>query len=308
MLKSKAVILAKVETTYGTDATPAAGTNAILCEVPEFEVLGRKLDRANVKTYFGTLPPVNLGEGLKVSFTTELKGHGGAVDSPPEIGVLFRGCAFTETISAGTSVAYDPNSSEDGESLTLYFYQHDILHKLLGARGTFSVEMKAGDYAKIKWEFTGLYAGPADDSIPTGTFNSTKPPRFVSASFAIDSYAAVIENLKVDVNNEIAKRVSANHATGISEYLIRERAVSGECDPEAVTLATKDFWTMWSSSTPVALTATVGTASKNKCVISAPAVVPDIPKYGDREGILTYALPLIFTPSSGDDEIQFLFN
>lgn len=307
MLRTKAVVLAKVEASYGQDAAPTPGANAILTDLPEFEVLGRKLERNNTRSYFGHLPPVNVGEGLKIRFKAELKGSG-AVDTPPEIGALLRACNFTETITPSTGpVDYDPNSSTSGESASIYFYQDGILHKLLGCRGTFGFELKAGEYGAVPFELTGIYAGPADDTAPSGTYNQTVPPKFLSANFTIDSYSGVIESLKAEMNNEIAKRVSANAATGILEYMIRQRKVSGECDPEAVTLATKDFWQMWEDSSAVALSATVGATAGNKCVITAPKVVLDVPKYGDREGILTYSLPLVFTPDTGDDEIKFSF-
>lgn len=311
MLKTRALILAKIETSYGVDPTPTPSANAILCEAPEFETIGKKLDRANVKSYFGTLPHVALGEGLKISFSTELKGVGSTPSTPPEIGVLFRACNFTQTVDAtvgAENVKYDPNSSESGESITIYFYQHNILHKLLGCRGTVSLELKTNEYGKLKWEFQGLYAGPADATIGTGTFNATKPPIFRQASFAIDAYSAVIESLKIDVKNEIARRPSANALTGVLEYFIKERAVTGETDPEMVALATKDFWSMWSNGSLSALSATVGNTAGNRCVITAPNVQLDTPKYGDREGILTQALPLIFTPNVGNDEVQFKFN
>ncbi len=312
MLRNRAVILANVEVTYGVDIVPTPAANAILCELPEFSVIGSRLERPNIQSYMGKLSPLNIGEGLKIKFVTELKGHGSVVDTPPEIGVLFRGCNFTETITPTTGpVDYDPNSAagipDSSESLSIYFYQDGILHKLLGSRGTFSVALKAGEYGKITWEFTGIYAGPADDTLPTGTFNTTLPPRFVSASFAIDSYAAVIESLNIDIANRIVKRPSANAATGILEWLISDREPKGDCDPEVVALATKDFWDMWNQSSQVALAATVGAVSMNRCVITGPKIVLDVPTYGDRENFLTHGLPMSLHPSSGNDEIKFSF-
>ena len=312
MLKTRALILAKIETGYGTDPTPTAAANAILCESPEFEVIGAKLDRKNVKSYFGTLPSVNVGTGLKATFTTELKGSG-AAGTVPEIGVLLRACNFAETISAGVSVTYAPHSkalstdSPAPESITIYFYQHNVLHHMHGCKGTFGIEAKATEYAKIKWEFTGIYEGPVDGAIAAGTFNATLPPVFKAASFALDTYVAIIENLKIDVKNEIAKRVSANAATGILEYFIKERAVAGEIDPEMVPIATKDFWLLWSGSSRVAMTAAIGATAGNICTITAPKVELDIPKYGAREDILTFNPPLIFTPNAGNDEISIAF-
>lgn len=310
MQKDRQLILAKVATTYGTDPTPVPGTDAILAEGVEISVIGRRVERGAYPGFMGKQAPINIGEAVKVKFTTEIKGKGGAADVPPEIGVLFKGCNYTETINTAVSVVYTLNSNISGNtSIALYAYQHDLLHKILGARGTFQVAMKSAEYGKITWEFTGIYAGPADQTIPTGTFATTLPPRFLSANFTLDAYAATIDALSFDIANQIVKRVDANSATGIKEWLIVNREPKGNVDPEMVSIATKDLWTLWSASTQAAIQATVGSAVGNKCVINAPKAVLDVPSYGDRENWLTLNCPFSLHPTSvGNDELEFTFS
>ncbi len=309
MLKNKAVILAKIETTYGVDPTPTAALNTILCGDLDFEVLDSKVERNNIKPNFGAQRFVAIGEGQKLSFSVELKGSG-AAGTPPEIGPLLRACNFTQTISAGISVTYAPNSSTSGESVALYYYQDGILHKIGGARGTFSIaDAKVNQYARIKFEFTGIYAGPAAAGLVTQVPNATVPPLFRGASFALDTYAAVIDGISIDVKNDIVKRVDVNSATGILEWFIKERTVTAKITPEMVLPATKDFWGMWAGGSAYAMTCTIGSVAGNRCVVTAPAAQIDKPKYGDRENILTAELPLVLTPTAtGNDEIVFLFN
>lgn len=315
MNKNKAVVLAKIEGGgYGVDATPTGAANAILCEAPEIEVLDKALERNNVKSTFGAKEKLNIGEGLKLSFTTELRGSGATPPStPPEIGVLFRAAGFTETIVATVGsecVKYTPHSNTDsGESASMYFYMDGLLHKLLGSRGTGpDLELKVNEYGKAKWEFTGLYAGIADAALVSPTFNATKPPVLRAAQFAIDGYAAVIETLKISCKGEIARRPDANAAGGILSWFIKERQITGEIDPEMVLKATKDFWGLWENSSQAAFTATIGSSAGNRCVITAAATEFDKPKYGDRENRLTLGMPLRFIPLSGNPEIEFKFN
>lgn len=317
MLKTKALILAKIEVTYGVDAAPVAATNAILCEDPDITPISRGVERNNVKPNFGAKSKLIIGEGLKLSFTTELRGPGGVapITTAPDIGPLFRGCCMTQTIVNTTGqecVKYTPHSDGiGGESLTLWFYLDGNLHKAVGCRGAFSLKATVNEYAKLAWEFTGLYAGPVTaGALPTPTFTAVQPPVFKSALFTIDTYAAIIESLSIDVQNTIAKRPDANAATGILGWIITERAVTGEIDPEVAAIATKDFWAMWAASSSVAMTATIGQTAGNRCVIACPAVqIDEGLKYGDREGILTYGLPLIIKPTTaGNDEIEFKFN
>lgn len=315
MLTTKALILAKVETTYGDDALPTAALNAILCADPEYGVLDAKVERNNIKPNFGAKRFVAIGEGQTLSFTCELKGNGttGAGITAPEIGTLLRGCNFTQAIVTTTGqekVTYTPNSNQSGESLTLYYYLDGLVHKLCGCRGSVSIDdAKVNQYVKVKFDFTGIYQGVAADTLPSPTFNATVPPIFRGASFAIDSYAAIVDGIAIEIKNDVVKRVDVNEATGIKEYLIKERIVTGKIAAEMVTPATKDFWGMWSGGSAYAMTCTVGSTAGNRCIITAPAAQIDKPTYGDRENILTADLPLVLCPTSaGNDELIFTFN
>jgi hypothetical protein len=106
------------------------------------------------------------------------------------------------------------------------------------------------EYGKKTFELTGIYAGPVDSPIVFPTTNATKPPQFVSANFSIDSFAAVIDNLKLNQANQISMRTSPNAATGILEYFIKDRLPAGDIDPEAVPMGVGGIKTM--ASTPVA--------------------------------------------------------
>ncbi len=306
-LASKGVVLAKVEATYGTDPVPVPATDAIRVEEPKVEPAWKKLARNYMQPYKGARRQIVIGESVKVSFKTEVKGSGTA-GTAPEIGVLFRGCGFTETIVAVTSVTYDPNSLIDSaESITIYAYKDGIVRKIVGCRGTFSFECKAQEYGYISWEFEGIYAGPADEANPSPTWNATLPPRFVSASFTYAAIAAIIESLKVNAGNEIAKRLNANAATGLSQIFIKERKVTANIDPEVVALATKNWETALTAATEAALSAALGTTGGNILTITAAKVVIDDLKDADRENIWTYDMPLICLPNSGNDEVKFAF-
>ncbi|HBO70370.1 MAG TPA: hypothetical protein DD658_09715 [Deltaproteobacteria bacterium] len=342
----------------------------------------KKMDRLNVKAFLGNRPSINLGEALKITFSTEIKGSGDTTpDTPPEIGVLFVGCGMLETIdkasgavsmtfaasgktctaagadfvAAGfaigdivttdavlnpgpftvTNVAatvltfsetvedegpvtktatalkvlYTPQDLLDGPSITIYFYQHDILHVMTGCRGTWSIDGTAGEYGKIKWEFTGLYAGPTDATAPTdSTFNATLPPPLKSGAFLLGAYAGTIGTFKMVYGNEIAKRPDANAATGFLAQFIKDRKVTAEIDPEAPALSTFDPVTLLTAGTEQTMGITFGTSAGNRMKLHCPKVVLDSAKYADREGILTYSLPLLVCPSAGADDVTLTFN
>lgn len=242
-LKSKGVLLAKIQASVSVDPVPTPELNAIMVEDPVIESVIKKMVRNAAQPYMGKRLQVNIGESLKITFKTELKGSGTA-GTAPETGVFFRSCNFTETVTPVTSVEYTPNSLVDSaEMCTIYFYLDGILHKALNCRGTFTVDAKAGEYGYISWEFMGIYAGPTRVTNPAPTLSAVFPPRLISASFAIDGVAAVIASIGITQGNEQAKRPDANAATGINQFIIKDRAMSGKIDPEihalvAATLST----------------------------------------------------------------------
>src|SRR3990172_5411212 len=100
MFKNRALILAKTEISSGVDPIPTTALNAILTDLPEVNVVMKKLDRFNVKAFFGNRPAISSGEAIKISFSTEVKGSGDVTpDTPPDIGVLFVGCGMLETVT-----------------------------------------------------------------------------------------------------------------------------------------------------------------------------------------------------------------
>jgi len=221
-----------------------------------------------------------------------------------------------QTVADGTvtwtckkpKVDYDPHSDfATAESGSFYYYFDGKLRKALGCRANPKVDMKAGEYVKIAWTLTGIYAGTVDEALVDPTYNQTIPPRLISSSFSIDSYAAVVENISIDGGNKVVPRSSVNAATGISEYFIADREVVGSIDPEDVLNSEKNFESMWSASSRVAFSATVGASAGNKCVITGPKVALKGLDEGERNGLRTKNIDLVFTPDSGNDEIKFSF-
>lgn len=384
MFKSFNLVWAKKESSYGVDPTPTYSSNGILTGPVDIEPTYRKLDRLNVKQYLGTRPVINIGETVKVSFETEVKGSGDgtAPFTAPEIGVLFEGCNMTlttnkvtssisqtfaasgDTITRGagsyitdgfrvgdiittnasTNVGpftvtdvqalvltvsnalsdetatcvvtankhvYTPDDDIDGSSITLYVQQHDHKYVVSGARGTWSLEGKAGEYPKIKWEFTGLYADPTDNTMPTNTvYNSTTPPTVKSATFALSSFdtEAIVENFKLTYGNEIAKRSSVNASTGYLAHFVKDRKVMATIDPEATALSVFNPLAAMQANTEYTMQIVLGQSAGNRVGIYAPKVVFESAKYAEREGILTWDGSLSVCPSAGEDDVSVEFN
>lgn len=315
-LESRAVIFAKVEPTYGTDAAPVAATDAILSSKPTVELITEDVAREVVLPFFGSLAAIPVATGIKLGFDVEVRGSGVAT-TPPRLGALLRACGFTQTI--GSDVKYDPHSSQDGEGVTIYFYQDGVLYKALGCIGN-SVKFatKANSIGKYSFEFTGLFGGNAtfatSVAFPSPTFGDiAAPPLLRSGVFSFGTLTAgnaVVDAIEISRTNTVVKRTDANATYGVKRYSLTGYEVSGSFDPEQIALGTWNPWGIYETPTLGALSVTLGTAVGNRLVVAMPNCQIDAPKPGAREGILTYTIAFKSraTLTTGNNEVQFMFN
>lgn len=304
LLARKKILLAKVESTYGTDPTPAGASDAI--QTSELSItplagptVSRNLDRATL----GNDLQIQVGTYVELSFKVEVAG-GGAVDTAPAYSVLMQGAAFSETVNASTSVEFDPVSASI-DSLTMYFHHDGQLHKLTGARGTFSISLDAGIIPTYNFSFTGLYNAPSSTADAVPDFSSFQTPVPVNntnmTTFSLHSQSLTMVNCSIDIANEVVYR----NVVGNESVEIIDRAVSGSVTFEAPAISTKDWFTTAVNSTTGALSIVHGTSAGNIVTISAPNVQIVSPTYGESDGISVITANLSFVPSStGNDEVQ----
>lgn len=305
-LVRRRVLLAKVESTYNTDAVPTEADNAILIEDLNWSPEGlRMVDRPAIRSSLGALQQVYGGSLLNVSFTAEVKGSG-AAGTPPELGALFLGCAMAETIVASTSVTYKP-ASDSQSSLTFYIYEDGTLIKLTGCRGTCEMIGEVGARMMASFTFTGHFDGPADVAIASPTYDSTVPPILINGNFTIGGFGAIIQaaNINLGLTVEVPPNLSATD--GYGEVLVTSRDVNGSINPEQTLVAAKDFMAEFKAGTTGAFNiGPIGSAG-NQLQVTMPAVYYRNLSPSARQGVQVYDLPFGAAESSGDDEVSLIF-
>lgn len=312
MDRIRSLLLAKIESSYGVDSSPAAATEAIITKgEPTFDLVGNPRQREVPLSHFGQIAPVNVGEAFKITFSTELKGSGTA-GTASRYSPLFRACNFSEAESAGASVTYTPVSSYTGDSVTLYFHAGGTLHKLVGCRGTFKVNLKSQEIVTIDWEFTGMYDvdNISDVAFPSPTFSEEDPIIWQDANFVYNSVSTlVIDELVLDVGNEIAKRTNGNAANGIEEWFIKNRLAKGNMNIEREALTTLNPWSIYNATTQANLETKPTLSAGNIFEITATGLVLEAPKYGDREMVRMWDLAFTINPTltTGNNEIVIVF-
>jgi hypothetical protein len=308
LLTRKRLILAKAESTYGTDSTPA-GTDAVL--VRDLSITPQQsetVDRQLIRPYLGASQQLLANTRVEVTFQVELAGSGTA-GTAPRFGSILKACGFSETIVSSTSVTYAPVSSSFS-SVTLYYNVDGVLHKVTGCRGTFTINGTVGEIPYIEFTMTGIYNAPTDTAAPSTTYSNQASPLVFkqgnTSSFQLLSYAGCLQSVELSIGNEVAYRELVNCT---KEVLITNRAVTGTLMIEAVTIATKDYFAAaLTDSTLGNLQFTHGTTAGNRVVVSSSTIDIGDVSYDDSDGIQMLSIPVVAVPgSSGNDEISIAF-
>jgi hypothetical protein len=307
MLLKKQVILAKNESTYRTDPTPATSANEIFVDSFEETNEGlRILERNGPKNTLGGYAPVYAGTLIGITITLRARGSG-AAGTAPEFGPLLRACGFGETLNASTSVVYAPVSS-GFESVTIWRYYDGKLRKYTGCVGNVSMSQDTGGFHVFTFNMVGHFSTETDVSLATPSYDSTAPIAAIGGTFTFDSYNAIINNLSWDMGNSISQAPDYNQSNGYGELRITDRNVTGSFDPEDVLVATYDFWAEFvGASTAAMSTAALGPAAGNKMALSLPALKLTNLTDGDRDGVLIRNVEFMALESSGDDQITITF-
>lgn len=292
--------LAKIEAAYGQDAGPTGAANALLLSDTTVTPLeGDKVSRDLMLPYFGDQGFVLAASYGKVECSIEMAGAG-AAGTAPAYASLLRACGLAEVLTAGTKAEYHPVSS-NAEAATLYMNLDGVNHALVGARGTLTMSLTPKQIPKFRFSLSGLLGPIGDAALPVQVLNAFQKPLVCSkanTAFSLFGISPVMESLNIDLGNQVEPRMLVN-----SESIeITDRKSSGTTVIEAVSIATKDWFSLARSSTVGAMLVTHGLTAGNIVEVEAAAVQVGNPTYGNTQGILNNTLPLTFCPVAGDDE------
>lgn len=306
LLDRKRAIVAKIETTYGTDSAPTGAANAIL--VSDLDVTpidAEMLDRDLLRAYLGSSQQIMAARSVQVSFSVEVAGSGTA-GTAPKYGPLLRACGMAETITAGTKVEYKPVSTTF-ESVTIWASYDGVLHKLVGARGSVKLTADAKAIPKLAFEFRGLFVPVVDGTVAGIDYTGWTTPLAVNKqntpTFTLHGASAPMSKFSIDLGNQVVFRNIVNSEL----VMITDRQSVGSVSMEAGLMATKNWFSVAELATLGALSMVHGTVAGNIVEIASANVQIVSPKYSSEDGIMMTDADLRFVPSStGNDEITLI--
>jgi hypothetical protein len=305
MRANQKVILAKIETTYSTDAVPVVGTNAIL--VSDFKITPdiKFTPRGNLALpYFGNRGLIKYGEMFVIEFDVELAGAGG-VATVPGYGVLKRLSEMSETVTPTTGpVTYAPITTGE-ESGTIYFNWDGVLHKALGCRGTQEYRFSEGGVPLIHYRIVGLYGGVTEAAGGTPVLTAFQKPLAVNkanTTFTLHTFAAALKSLTITQGNvhEYVNRPN------VEKIVFADRSTTGQCVIELPLPSAKDFIATARAETTGALALVHGTQAGNKVLIDAVTVQIGELGYEEERNTAMLSMALHFLPTSaGNNECTY---
>ena len=308
-LTRRRVILAKIESSYGTLPSPApAGTDAVLVRDLSITPLEADMvDRQLIRPFMGSSPQLIANKRVQIQMTVEMAGSG-AAGTAPKYGALLRACGLSETVDSGVSVTYAPVSSAF-ESCTIDYHNDGKRHRILGCRGTFSLSCQLGQIPTIQFTMTGIYAAPTTVSLPSATYaNQATPLIFTHTStsaFTVFGYAACMSefSLSLGVNTVYRELVGCT-----KEVVITDRKTTGSLMVEEVPVATHDFYADATGEATGQITFQHGTTAGNIITLDVPQADLTMPSDAESDGIIMVSLPFTATPTTaGNDELELVY-
>lgn len=311
-------LLAKVETTAGTDASPAAATDGqlLLKGVDITPIDPQLIDRNLLQPYFGGSAQLLGTVSSKISFDVEL-GPSGTAGTSAIWGTMLLGCAMASaSLATPTRVEHTPVSTSL-KTLTIYMYDDGVLHKLVGALGTAKLSLKQNEVPKIHFEFIGTYQTATAVALPAITLTAAKVPLpMVKANITTDimlgcTYSAGVltggtafssNGIEIDLANKTAWISTLSSERG--ELTDRDPKCSYQLELTAAQeiTAMSDVYT----NTLTSLGMVIGSTAGSKLLIHLPSIQRTSIKKADENGVRMVAFEAKVLPVSGNDEIRIV--
>lgn len=299
----------KLETTYGTDIVPAAGTAAdmVLCEkISIMPIEADVVTRERVQPWHGNKGVPGLyNRAVKLGLTVPFCGSG-AAGTAPAWGKIMRMCGMAEVLTASTKAEYGVVSTGQ-ESGTFYYLMDGTRHRGLGTRGTFEINIAAGDEPTIAFDLTCLYSDPTAVALPTGVYSAWRPaliPRATTLTCTINSVSYPMRSMRYTHRNSLLVRDIPLR----NEVRITERAPDLELLLEAPDgLTPANFFAAANGETehPILISLAGSAGDVVELQFGRARYMPGI-KYEADGDVAMIRVPFMPRPNTGNDEVLII--
>jgi hypothetical protein len=318
-------ILAKIETTYGTDASPTGASNAVLVSNLSINPLNaQNVSRDLIRPFFGGSEQLVGSASVQVSFDVEFQSSG-SMTTPaiPAWEPLVQACGYKAGVgTAGSRVEFDLESDYSLlKSATIYYHDDGVLHKLLGARGTCQLKLGIGQRPVYSFTFTGLDGGVTAAANPSVTLTGFKTPLVVtdpntgaltlgctySAGALSGGTEYISSGLDLDLGNAVNFIDLLGTASASGQTVeITQREMTGKVSFDLTAANEVTFMSTVKAATTQSIGLVHGTAAGYKMLVFAPSVQLINPRKEDANGRRIVGFDLRVLPSAGNDDLKIV--
>jgi hypothetical protein len=218
--------------------------------------------------------------------------------------------------SIAANVSYRPISATSGvsdTSCTITYNIDGVQHKLIGCRGTATLNMALGEFGGLNFTITGIYTSPTDTAQSTYTVayaNQAVPLVYRADNVRATRFfgvAGCFQSISMDVGNTVNYRELIGCA---KEVVIPDGQTSGTVVMEATSIATFDpFTTALSDGTTGALSSVIYGSAGNRVSVVVPRCDLGQPSYSTMDGFEMLNLPYTAIPSAaGNDDFYIVYS
>ena len=312
----KTAILAKTETTYGTDSVPTGAANAILVSNASFNLAYNNVERNFIRPFFGGSGQLAGTRFVECSFEVELA-NSGTAGTAPAWAPLLRACGMAEAVLASPArVEYTPVSASFS-SVTIYYHIDGVRRVALGCMGNVEFMLNEGAAPMLRFTFAGLDGGRTAVADPTVTLTAFRAPQVVtdvnsgdinlgatySAGALSSGTAYPSRGLSINLQNTVSRKA----ILGGQAVQISDRNVQAQCQLDLTAAQEVSFLTDINANTNTTLGFSHSTGAGVGILLHAPQVQRIDPTDAEYEGDVHMAQNLRLTPTTaGNDELRLV--
>lgn len=305
LFESRAIVV-KVETTYGTDATPTGAANSVQTFEGSVQLEADQLARNQDRSFFGSNPFTLINKRGTVEFEVEMIGAA-TVGTKAPIGDVLRACGHAEVLVPTTSATYNPVSSGFA-SATIYFEHAGLTFKLVGCRGSIEWTLAIDSYAKGRVRFTGLIAAATPTEAAIAGFAPTgfqAPPAIEVDTWTVTVGGVALNAVQISLNQNATTQLY--HGSEAREVSFRDREANGRLMVFQEALATWNPWNLANAHTDVAIVSAINGGAGKIATLNIPKAQLQYPQLTDRDGAMVWDIPFVAKPNTGNDEYSWAF-
>lgn len=262
-------------------------------------------DLSHLQDLVGNLP-------MEITYTTLIAGSGTVDVAPGWCDVLIHG-GFDEVVNAGTSVVYSPETPCSTATATVGVWfgaSSGSSGRLFVAKGcrpsSISFNINPGQPVEMTVTWMGAYSSSADASaFSSPTYDATVPQTAKNLGMTIGSWTPLLKSMTINVENTLGRidnPGASSENSGILNYEITDRKVSGSIAFLEVLASDKDYIADIGGGVLAALTMTVGATSTNKVKFDMPKFQLLPGSQSNFEDLLGVSLSWVASRNSQNDE------